>query len=254
MIPPTYFTVSYTINPWMGAHGMVARKRAVLEWNSLYTAISTWADVICMPPTTHPDIVFTANAGLVRRREVILSSFAFAERKAEEPYWQHMFSTLGYTIHTLPHSIFEGAGDALFAGNTLIGGYGFRTDRTAYDEIVQLWPDIAILPVELVDPRFYHLDTCLCVLDAETILYYPAAFSRKSQADLSSRFTTIAVPTPEALAFGCNAVVIGRRVILPEQTPKTQQLLRSAGYIPETVSMKEFMKSGGAAKCLTLAL
>lgn len=253
MSPPTHFDVTYQINPWMKQLGTVAANTAAQQWQSLEHTIKEYATVVEAEPAAHPDFVFTANAGLVRGREVILSSFKYAERQVEEPYWQQLFASHGYTTHTLDQVAFEGAGDALFAGRLLIGGYGFRTDQAAYDQIAKLW-DIDILRAELIDPRFYHLDTCLCVLDAQTILYYPPAFVPEARTALEERFDTIHVCEAEALQFACNAVVIDTHIILPEGTPQTQTVLRAAGYEVTAVAMNEFMKSGGAAKCLTLAL
>jgi N-dimethylarginine dimethylaminohydrolase len=253
MTPPTYFDVTYQINPWMQMQSTVQKSNALQEWQTLFDSINAHATVITTPPNKAPDAVFTANAGLVRGKEVILSSFRHAERKCEEAFWKEIFETQGFTTYALHDVAFEGAGDALFAGDVLIGGYGFRTDATAYAQIARIW-NIEIVPVELIDNRFYHLDTCLCVLDECTILYYKPAFSETSQQILTKRFTCIEVPETEAIQFACNAVVLGKHVILPNGSIQTQTKLESHGFTTETVPMHEFLKSGGAAKCLTLAL
>jgi N-dimethylarginine dimethylaminohydrolase len=254
MARPTYFDVHYRINPWMSKKEPVHRDHASAQWESLAAAIQTCANIEEIPTAAHPDFVFTANAGLVRNNEVILSSFRYHERKGEEPHWESWFRNNQYTVHTLTNTTFEGAGDALFTdSHTLIGGYGFRSDKQAYDQIEHIW-DISILRVELIDPRFYHLDTCLCVLNESTILWYPDAFSKESQYLLQDQYTCIEVSEAEALHFVCNAVVIGEHVILPSGAPNVITTLKTAGYIPTTVHMTEFIKSGGAAKCLTLVL
>jgi N-dimethylarginine dimethylaminohydrolase len=253
MTPPTYFDVTYQINPWMQMRSGVKKSKALEEWQTLFHSINSHATVITTPPYKEPDAVFTANAGLVRGKEVILSSFRHAERKREETFWKRTFETQEYATYSLQQVAFEGAGDALFAGDVLIGGYGFRTDAAAYAQIANIW-DIEIIRVELTDARFYHLDTCLCVLDAHTILYYKPAFSEAAQRMLSERFTCIEVYEEDASRFACNAVVLGKHVILPNGSIQTQARLEAQGYTTETVPMHEFLKSGGAAKCLTLAL
>lgn len=254
MSRPTHFDVAYTINPWMNQKIPVTKLRAHEQWETLATTIRNFADVTEIPTAVHPDFVFTANAGLVHNQEVIVSTFKHTERQAEEPHWKKWFEAQGFHTHTLRNVTFEGAGDALFSNaNTLIGGYGFRTEHAAYEQIASIW-DIDIVCVELVDERFYHLDTCLCVLDDTTILYYKEAFSKTSQKKLQERYTCIEVSESEALHFACNAVVIDQHIILPSGATNVKNILRQAGYIPTTVEMTEFIKAGGAAKCLTLAL
>lgn len=253
MSRPTNFEIAYEINPWMHTTDSVNKKHAMHEWKTLYNEIAQRVTIEEIPYTNHPDFVFTANAGLVRGREIILSSFLFAERQREETDWKTWFEEAGYITHKLQNTSFEGAGDALFADDTLIAGYGHRTHYDAYDQIADIW-DIDIVRVELVDERFYHLDTCLCVLDANTLLYYPQAFSEESRRTLKQRFTCIEVPASEAIRFACNAVVLDTHIILPSGAPRTSQLLKQHGWTSTEVSMQEFLKSGGAAKCLTLAI
>lgn len=257
MNKPTHFDVTYSINPWMKPQSESIKKDLALEqWHQLYSLIAKHAQIehIPTPSLQLPDFVFTANAGLIYKKEIILSSFVHRERTKEEQYWKTWFSQHGFTTHTIETN-FEGAGDALFMDNTtLLGGYGIRTKKEAYIQIKKIWPHITILPLRLVDPYFYHLDTCLCALDHNTIFYYPPAFSVASQTLLLSKFTCIPVSKKEAYQFACNAIVIKNNIILPEQTPIIEQQLIARGYTTNRVPMSEFSKAGGAAKCLTLLL
>jgi N-dimethylarginine dimethylaminohydrolase len=202
-----------------------------------------------------PDLVFTANAGLIWHDTVYPSRFRYGVRQGESPIFEAWFRSHGYTLMPLPAGMyFEGAGDALFCGETLFGGYRFRSDAKSL-----LWlgsqMGVPVLPLELVDPRFYHLDTCFCPLDHETALYYPGAFDDYGRSVLKERIgRLIEVGASEAVTFSCNAVVVGRTVVLNEDTPELTGRLREAGFDTRAVRLTEFIKSGGSAKCLTLRL
>ena len=185
------------------------------------------------------------------------SRFRYPERQKEEAYFEDWFRGQGYEVVTLDHgSFFEGAGDLLGFPDTWFGGYRQRSDIRAFPTLSN-WFHREIIPLELVDSRFYHLDTCLCPLRGGDLLYFPPAFDRYGQEVLAERIASskrLVVSEAEALRFACNAVSVGKHVVLPADCPETESLLTAHGYIPHPVPLDEFMKSGGSAKCLTLAL
>ena len=261
MCAPQHFEVAYVINPWM--EGNVARgsnPAATAQWKALLALLRRFADVECISAEPGvPDLVFTANAGLVLGRQVLLSAFRHAERRPEEAYFSRWFSTHGFKVLTLPEGVyFEGAGDALFDRRLplLWMGHGHRTDEAAAAIIAELF-DIDVVPLQLVNPHFYHLDTCLCPLDGGALLYYPDAFDRPSReriAALVPRELRIAVNACDAAAFACNAVNSGRHVVMNRVSAALAGTLADHGYQLRQTPLSEFMKAGGSAKCLTLKL
>lgn len=261
MCAPRHFEVAYVINPWM--EGNIARGSnpvAASQWEDLLALLRRFAGVDCISAERGvPDLVFTANAGLVLERQVLLSAFRHAERRPEEAYFAHWFSTHGYEVLTLPADVhFEGAGDALFDRRLplLWMGHGHRSDVAAADLIARLF-GIDVVPLQLVNPHFYHLDTCLCPLDGGALLYYPAAFDQASQeriAALVPQELRIAVEAEDAAAFACNAVNCGRNVIMNQASDALARTLAAHGYLLHQTPLSEFMKAGGSAKCLTLKL
>jgi N-dimethylarginine dimethylaminohydrolase len=151
---------------------------------------------------------------------------------------------------------FEGAGDLLGFPECWFGGYRQRSDIRAFPVLSERFHR-EIIPLELVDTRFYHLDTCFCPLSGGELLYYPFAFDRYGQTAIAERIPNehrVSVPEDEALRFACNAVCVGKHVVLPSECPTTERLLQDRGYQTHSIPLDEFMKSGGSAKCLTLAL
>jgi N-dimethylarginine dimethylaminohydrolase len=201
--------------------------------------------------------VFTANAGVVVGRRALVSRFRFPERQREEMYFEQWFRAQGFDVLTLDKtSYFEGAGDLLGFPDTWFGGYRQRTDIRSFPTLSELFRR-EIIPLELIDGRFYHLDTCFCPLTGGELLYFPAAFDAYGLAAIMERIPEerrIPVPEEEAIRFACNAVSVGKHVVIPAGCPRTMQILRDRGYRTHAVELDEFMKSGGAAKCLTLAL
>jgi lysine-ketoglutarate reductase/saccharopine dehydrogenase-like protein (TIGR00300 family) len=259
MCAPDHYDVDYVINPWMeGNIHKSSRDRAVEQWRSLYQLIKQYADVDLIEPQKGvPDMVFTANAGLVLGDQVVLSRFYHKERQGEEPFFKEWFLQQGYLVHELPKDLpFEGAGDALLdrEGRWLWAGYGFRSELDSHPYLAK-WLDIEVLSLRLMDERFYHLDTCFCPLADGYLLYYPPAFDAYSNRLIEMRVPEakrIVVNEADAVNFACNAVNIQQLVIMNQASDELKQRLGAVGFQVLETPLTEFMKAGGAAKCLTL--
>lgn len=257
MCPPDYYGIHYEINPWMRLDVDSDACEARRQWEGLYrTLIDLGVAVELLDPVPGlPDLVFTANAGLIIRERFVSSRFRYGVRQGETPYFERWFAAQGFRVERLPEGrYFEGAGDALFCGETLFAGYRFRSDVRSHQWVGQAL-GVEVLPLELVDPRFYHLDTCFCPLPAGAAIYYPGAFDEYGRSVLRARIDRlIAVSAEEATSFSCNAVVVGRTVVLNEGAPRLAGDLERAGFATRMVPLHEFLKAGGSAKCLTLRL
>lgn len=228
---------------------------AQVQWERLVHEISHLAEPIVLDGVQRlPDMVFTANAALILKNDIaILSKFKHLERHGEEKLFKIFLEGLGFTVEK-PKNDFEGAGDALFLKDVLIGGYGFRSDEAFYDEFTDKLGKV--VKAKLIDPYFYHLDTCFCPLNDEgDYLIYPPAFDTDSLKEIRNvGGMEVKVPEVEARQFACNAVVINKDVILPSGCEQTESRLQDMGYTTHSIEMTEFIKAGGACKCLTLKL
>jgi N-dimethylarginine dimethylaminohydrolase len=261
MCPPTLYDVNYVINPWMvGNVNQSSRQRATDQWKELYNAVARVSDVLLVEPQPgSPDMVFTANAGLVFDGTVALGSFYHPERQGEEAHFRRWFQETGFTICEVSRETpFEGEGDALFEadGSRLWAGHGPRTNEKSLRQLTDLW-DVEVIPLRLVDPRFYHLDTCFCPLSNGEVMYYPAAFDSESQKRIHDRYIEtkrICVSEADALRFACNAINVGKTILLNRISTELFADLQLIGYQVIQVELTEFLKAGGAAKCLVLRL
>lgn len=259
MCAPDHYDVDYVINPWMeGNIHKSSRDRAVEQWQELYHILKDHALVdLIAPEIGVPDMVFTANAGLVLGDTVVLSRFYHKERQGEEPFFKQWFEEQGYQVHELPKDLpFEGAGDALLdrEGRWLWAGYGFRSELDSHPLIAK-WLDIEVLSLRLMDERFYHLDTCFCPLSNGYLLYYPPAFDAYSNRLIEMRVPEakrIAISESDAVNFACNAVNIDQVIVLNKASTDLKQHLQAVGFSAIETPLTEFLKAGGAAKCLTL--
>lgn len=257
MCRPDYFGVEYEINPWMHIEHQVDHQSAIKQWENLYQTIKNCgANVELVSPITGwPDMVFTANAGLPYRDKIILAHFKHKERQGEVPYFKQWFTDAGFNVvnGALQSPYFEGAGDALPAGDKLFAGYGFRTEKHFYEQASYLDQD-KIVYCELADPYFYHLDTCFCPLNDKLAIWYPNAFTPESQKRMAEAIELIPVREEEAKRFACNAVVLGQHIVLPTECPHITSELEKRGFTVHACNMNEYLKAGGACKCLTLRL
>jgi len=274
MCPPDHYDVDYVINPWMeGNIHKSSRDRAVEQWQKLHHVLKdhTLVDLV-QPQLGWPDMVFTANAGLVLGKTVVLSRFFHKERQGEEPYFKQWFESQGYTVYELPKDLpFEGAGDALLdrEGRWLWAGYGFRSELDSHPYLAK-WLDIEVVSLRLMDERFYHLDTCFCPLNGGYLLYYPPAFDSYSNRLIEMRVPPekrIAIAEADAVNFACNAVNIDEVtagpggslrgngdsvVVMNKASDDLKARLAAARFEIIETPLTEFLKAGGAAKCLTL--
>jgi N-dimethylarginine dimethylaminohydrolase len=257
MCPPDHYGIEYEINPWMSRSLGAVRELAFRQWRTLRDTLVAFGVVVetMQPQPGLPDLVFTANAGLVIRNVFLSSRFKHEVRAKESPFFDAWFADHGYTVEHLPEGMYhEGAGDALFCGDILFAGYRTRSDALAHQWVGSHF-DVRCLPLELVNTRFYHLDTCFCPLAPGEALYFPDAFDAYGRRVLSTHVPKlIPVIESEAFRFGCNAVVVGKTVIHNSRCPKLAANLEAAGYKSIPVELDEFLKAGGSAKCLTLRL
>ncbi|MFN3002874.1 dimethylargininase [Mycolicibacterium wolinskyi] len=255
MTAPEYFTVEYAINPWMDTSTPVDTERALAQWHELrgiYADLGHTVDLVT-PRAGLPDMVYAANGGFLVGRTAVVARFAYPQRAAEADAYAEWMARSGFEPLTTQH-VNEGQGDLLLVGSTLLAGWGFRTDRRAHDEIAAL-TGLTVESLELVDPRFYHLDTALAVLDDTTVAYYPPAFSDASRERLRQLFgDAIEVSSADAYVLGLNVVSDGRNVVLPAAATGFAEQLRHAGFEPIGVDLSELLKGGGSVKCCTLEL
>lgn len=261
MCPPDHYGVNYVINPWMrGNVGRAERSRARSQWDQLYETLSDLASIELIDSVDGlPDMVFTANAGLVCNGAFVPSRFRNPQREGELPYATKWFDGHNFTLHALPGAAsFEGEGDALFQPNEplLWAGYGVRTDLQVYRSLAE-WLGIEVKPLRLIDERFYHLDTCFAPFPGGRCVYYPDAFDHESLETLRAHFPDeqrFEVGAEDALAFACNAIAMENSVVLSHATDALRARLESWGFAVKPCPLGEFILAGGAAKCLVLRL
>ncbi len=257
MCPPDHYGIEYEINPWMSRSRPAERPLAQEQWRRLHEMLlGLGAQVSLLAPQAGlPDLVFTANAALIYQKRAILSHFRHEQRQGEEPICEAWLTEHDFAVERLPEGrFFEGAGDALFCGETLVAGYRIRSDVRSQQLIGQML-GCRVLPLELIDGHYYHLDTCFCPLAPGMAIWYPGAFDdygRRALAEIVPELVEVAAE--EAQSFACNAVVVGRHVVTTTGCPKLHADLAARGFTPHETPLSEFIKAGGSAKCLTLRL
>lgn len=256
MCRPTYFAVEYAINPWMDPAAGVDRDRAIRQWEGLrdlYRSLGHRVSEIA-PIEGLPDMVFAANGALVVGGRVYGARFASAERTPEGPAYLDWFRKAGYSEVREPKHVNEGEGDFITLDDVVLAATGFRTEAAAHQEAERLL-DRPVVTLQLVDPRFYHLDTALFALSGDQVAYYPGAFSEGSRRVLRALYPDALLATEEdAAVLGLNAVCDGRNVVVAAEATALAARLRALGFEVHPVELDELRKAGGGAKCCTLEL
>jgi N-dimethylarginine dimethylaminohydrolase len=259
--PPTYFGVLYEINPWMHKSVQVDPDKAKEQWNNLVNTFKeAGAEIeIQAPVDGWPDMVFTANAGIVNGNQFVPTHFRHIERQGETRYDIDWFVQNGYMVERLPDTVVqEGAGDALPFGpadrRVLVAGHRTRSDAASHAYLSAV-TGAAMASVELVDERLYHLDLTFTPISDRRALIAPMAFNKQGNA-LLNRLVPDAflLEDDEALSFCCNSVVIGDNIVMPNCPPRVGRQLEAWGLNVVVCDVSEFMKGGGGCRCLSLAL
>ncbi|MEV7082059.1 dimethylargininase [Streptomyces sp. NPDC093516] len=256
MCRPTHFDVTYSINPWMDPGRPTSTEVGLGQWKRLHDVfVGLGHEVELIDPVPGlPDMVFAANGAVVVDGKVLVARFRHPQRTDEARAYLEWFGRGDWSEVRQAEYVNEGEGDFLFAGGEILAGTGFRSDPRAHDEVREFFGR-PVLSLTLVDPRWYHLDTALAVLDDGHVMYYPAAFSAQSRALLSERFPdAVLAGEPDAAVFGLNALSDGRNVVLPRQAAGLAAQLRGHGYTPVGADLTEMLKAGGSVKCCTLEL
>lgn len=262
MCRPEHFGVLYEINPWMHTEIRPEPERAMEQFSGLVDTLGqAGATIEWMEPVERlPDLVFTANAGVVNGAQFVPARFRHPERQGESPHDAAWFAARGFRVDWLPAGVHhEGAGDALpfrpeGAGTVLVSGYRWRSDAASHAPLSRLL-GVPVRSVELADQRLYHLDLAFCPLDEAHALVAPLGFDA-----YGLRVLEALVPEPvwleddEALAFCANSVVVGRTVVMPCCTPRLGRILEGLGFEVAIAPVDQFQLAGGAGRCLTLAL
>jgi len=256
MCPPEHFTVTYAINPWMRPDQPTDTALALRQWAQLRDVyVSLGHDVRIIEPVAGlPDMVFAANGATVVGGKVLGARFRYPQRADEGAAYLDWFRQSGYEDLYEPEYVNEGEGDILFTGKAMLAGYGFRSDEAAATDAGRVF-GLPVVSLQLVDQRYYHLDTALCVLDEDTAMYYPAAFDDAGRAALADLFAElIEAKDEDAEVLGLNAVSDGQHVVLPAAARGLAAQLAEHGYEPIGVDLSELLKGGGGPKCCTLEL
>lgn len=256
MCPPDHFSVEYAINPWMDEKAIVDRANAERQWYGLVTAIERAGgriETVTADPSL-PDMVFSANAGVISDGVFLPARMRCPERAGEPGLYAAWAAASGFTVQTVSGGAFEGMGDALPYRGQLIVGFGQRSDGAAWGEISRVLAT-PVIPLRLADPRFYHLDLVFAPLDSKSALIAPIGLTRRGVEMLRALVPDpIILTDDEALNFAANSIVVGRTVISPFSTLRLRDELRSRGFNPVLTPVGEFLKAGGAVRCLTLPL
>lgn len=257
MCPADYFGIEYDINAWMHEGERVDRAVAQQQWQKLHDIYRDklgWQVELCEPVEHLPDMVFATDCCLMVNGKILLSSFRYPERRAETMYFEKWFRAHGYTKFKKATHFFEGGGDNLVCGDKILAGHGFRSDPETADELREYF-GLEVVPLKIIDPYFYHLDTSVSVLSSDTVAFYPGAIDQASQKRLRAAVPNVIEATlEEAQGFGLNAVSDGRTVITSDKSESLLQKYRDAGFEVVGTPILEFRKSGGGVKCMTLEL
>lgn len=261
MCPPEWYDVDYVINPWMAGNlHRPSRDRAFAQWRTLYEHLHTLADVRVMAAEPgSPDMVYVAHAAAVQHGIAAISSFTHPQRQAEEQHLRRWLEAEGFLIWEMPReTTFEGEGDAVFdpTHGILWAAHGLRTCASSHHHLASAWMT-SVRSLHLVDPRFYHLDTCFAHLSGGHLVYFPDAFDRPSLACIEQTYAPadrIAVTEAEATRFACNLLNIGREVLAGSLGDRLVSWLTAAGYRVTELDLTEFIRGGGSARSMALRL
>lgn len=256
--PPTFYDVTYSINPWMDPSVPVDRNGAWLQWARVVARLAELGESLAFiePAKGCPDMVFLGDAGLVYGDRFLCSRFRFPEREPEAAHYEKAFAAAGLDVVTMPEgAVLEGLGDVAIADDIAILGYGPRSNAAGFAALASFAPFLRVVAeVQLPDPRFYHLATAVVFLDRDTVMYAPQGLTPEGVAAIEAAVPrTLAVSDRDVLEHqACNCIVIGHKVLIDGCSPQLRAALGELGFTVELFPASEFKKGGGSVRCLVL--
>jgi len=271
LVAPTFYDVSYSINPWMDPAAWARDPRgmhrhAMTSFDALREALDAagFAVEVMEGAPGQPDMVFPANAAVVLDGKAVLARFRYPQRRGEEAPFARIFEDLRGrglidSVETLPDGCYqEGAGDCIWDAQRghFWAGFGPRSSREAADAMARHFGQQAVA-LELATEQSYHLDVCFCPLAGGEVLYYPPAFSASALQTIRARVPAaqrIEATEDDLRHFSVNAVNLDDQVVMTRTTPHLRTELGRRGYRLHEVDLSPYMLSGGGAYCMTLRL
>jgi len=274
MVSPEYFNVVDIKNTYMrGNLNKVNLSLAQQQWEDLYSTFKSLKDkgVISHLRVVEgveglEDMVFCANPLIYWLTEdgapiILLSNMRFFARQPEVTFFEKYFQRKGVkTIQLSADLKLEGNGDLIpHPGKRVIWmGYGFRTDFEAAQYVVDSL-DTHVIPLKLIDDNFYHLDTCFCIIDQDTVAICKNAFDDEGLKMIQAGFKKVwEIPFEEAVSsFALNSLVLTApdgelHAILPMNIVVLKSCLMGLKATIVEVETSEYLKSGGSVYCMKM--
>ena len=256
LCPPDYYDIEYEINPWMHTSNKVDHEKVqsiYQQIKSLYLSLDIEVHEI-QAEKGLPDMVYSANFGEVRGNTFIKSNFRFSQRRAEADFAAKFFQEkFGYKTVSLPEDIFfEGQGDLLNDGKRFFFGWGKRSQQEA-KPYLEKYLDAEVIDFELINPYYYHLDTCFTPLTPDLVMINPKSFKPEGLKKIHEIFSQVIETNEEDNNFlACNLINAGKNIVFAKGSSKVlREKLEGLGYILHEVDMTEYIKGGGSVKCIS---
>lgn len=263
--PPSYFEVRDVKNAFMSPDQPVDKKLALQQWRGVRAAFEKagFETLAIDPAPDLEDMVFANNQVFVGESRagafIVPSRMRFSSRQREVPFFVEWFRKRGYKVRELAfgEDYLEGHGDLLWHpdGSKVWAGFGVRSTKGGAEKFESSMQEmgIKVIPLELIDPTFYHLDTCLAPLSSDAVLIYPGAFSNEALRAIRLNVNRVhEVSRKAALQFVCNGVAANQSFITPAMCAELEKALEHEGLRPAVVDTSEFQKSGGSVCCVKL--
>jgi N-dimethylarginine dimethylaminohydrolase len=264
LCPPNYFDVIDQKNPYMSLEHAIDRAKARTQWENLCSVLQQNG---CEIETIDPvegleDMVFAANQLFAGDKPgygkfVVRSRMVYPSRQREVPFYVEWCRSRGYRVVEIDYGddFLEGHGDLLWHpdGSRIYAGYGFRSTRGGVEKFSAAMGEmgIPVVPLPLVDPYCYHLDTCLCPLNNDAALIFAGAFSGDAISALHRYWKRVhLLDAEQAHHFMGNGIVVNGCYITPRTDRQLEAILREEGLRPVVVDTSEFEKAGGSCFCM----
>lgn len=266
---PIYYDLLYEINPWMCKDNSINKEKAMAQWNNFISTLSKFSNIEIIDQAQDcPDMVFTANCGVITRNKnnnkiFHPSVFYHKERQQERDHFIKWFDRVGYLICDAKNDevVFEGRGDIIEdqQKNIVWVGLGPR-NYGGLEQYVHYRiygnNDLFYLPLKLIDKRYYHLDTCFVILN-DHVMYYPYAFDDLSIKLIEANYEkkSIEVTWIDAQDFVCNCVLVDEKnIVVHDISNALRKKLEQLGFVIHKCDVSEFLKAGGGLQCMVFEL
>ncbi len=194
----------------------------------------------------YPDSTFVEDTAILAEKVAVITNPGAESRKGEEEEILLQLKKFYNNIELIKKPGSCEGGDVMRVGDHFYIGLSERTNPDGAEQLITILSKYGYTGSSVEMSEMLHLKTGLSYLENNNLLVAGEFINHPDFKD----FNKIEIPEDEN--YAANSIWVNDTVIVPAGYPKTEKLIKEAGYKTKTIDISEFRKLDGGLSCLSL--